>query len=80
MIDKLQTFVDQRCSQTKELLKTSGHTERAAMKNFKLLCQEVIEKTSNMLSKEIATSILLENLRDIGWTNSNEEAKGFESI
>ena len=67
MIDKLQGFIDTRCTSTKQLMQTSNLTERASMKNFKLLCQDIIEKSAEMLSKEVAVGILLDNLRDLGW-------------
>ena len=84
MIDKLQEFIERRCSATRQLMQSSGHTERAITKNFKLLCQDIIEKSSEMLSKDIAVSILLDQLRDLGWKDGqagqNQHSMTFEEF
>ena len=41
------------------------------MRNVKLLCQDVVECASGMLSKEIAVSLLLDQLRDLGWSDGD---------
>ena len=40
------------------------------MRNVKLLVQDIVENSTNLLSKDIAISVLLDNLRDLGWTEA----------
>ena len=50
------------------------------MKKYRLLCQDIIEHTSETLSKDIAIRVMLDQLRDLGWSeggagNSNMSSR-----
>ena len=41
------------------------------MKKYRLLCQDIIEHTSETLSKDIAIRVMLDQLRDLGWSEGS---------
>ena len=44
------------------------------MKKYRLLCQDIIEYTSETLSKDMAIRVLLDQLRDLGWQDGSKPA------
>ena len=49
------------------------------MKKYRLLCQDIIEHTSETLSKDIAIRVMLDQLRDLGWSEGGARNSNMSS-
>lgn len=54
------------------MLSVGGTSQRAQMRNFKLLCQDTIEYITDLLSKDESVRLLFGQLQDLGWKEGDQ--------
>lgn len=66
-VDQIQQQINAKCTSTKEMMQKSKQSQRAAMRQLRVLAQDITEMVTEVLDVNDAKKILYELLQDMGW-------------
>ncbi len=67
IVDALKEAISLKCDNTKEMMSRSKASNRASMRQLRVLAQDITEMVMEKLDVNDAKRILYELLQDFGW-------------
>ncbi len=67
IVDTLKEAISLKCDNTKEMMSRSKASNRASMRQLRVLAQDITEMVMEKLDVNDAKRILYELLQDFGW-------------